>query len=53
MSLIKSSKIFIFYFQLGTLEHIQSKLLTEYGELKAAVNEVKRHALDLSKLIFL
>lgn len=37
--------------QLGTLEHIQSKLLTEYGELKAAITEVGRNTLDLAKQV--
>lgn len=31
------------------MEHIQSKLLTEYGELRAAVSEVGRNTLELSK----
>lgn len=39
------------YRQLGTLEHIQSKLLTEYGELRAAVGEVGRNTADLGKQV--
>lgn len=35
--------------QLSTLEHIQGKLLTEYGELKAAVEEVGKNTLELGE----
>ncbi|KAK8385822.1 hypothetical protein O3P69_016537 [Scylla paramamosain] len=35
--------------QLSTLEHIQGKLLTEYGELKAAVGEVGKNTMDIVK----
>ncbi|XP_050719518.1 ficolin-1-like [Eriocheir sinensis] len=35
--------------QLSTLEHIQGKLLTEYGELKAAVGEVGKNTVELMK----
>lgn len=35
--------------QLSTLEHIQGKLLTEYGELKAAIGEVGKNTMDLVK----
>nr|XP_053643310.1 uncharacterized protein LOC128696193 [Cherax quadricarinatus] len=37
--------------QLGTMEHIQSKLLTEYGELRAAVGEVSRNTVELAKQV--
>ncbi|KAL7632440.1 UNVERIFIED_CONTAM: hypothetical protein RMT77_017216 [Armadillidium vulgare] len=37
--------------QLSSLELIQSKLLTEYGELRAAVSEVGRHTLDLGRQV--
>nr|XP_027238136.1 fibrinogen C domain-containing protein 1-B-like [Penaeus vannamei] len=37
--------------QLGTMEHIQSKLLTEYGELRASVGEVGRNTLELSRQV--
>lgn len=42
-------RVTFFYMQLGTLEHIQSKLLTEYGEMRAAVGEVARNTLDLGE----
>ncbi|XP_042228963.1 fibrinogen C domain-containing protein 1-like [Homarus americanus] len=37
--------------QLGTLEHIQSKLLTEFGELRASVGEVSRNTVELAKQV--
>ncbi|XP_069166868.1 fibrinogen C domain-containing protein 1-B [Procambarus clarkii] len=37
--------------QLGTLEHIQSKLLTEYGELRAAVGDISRNTMELVKQV--
>ncbi|CAL4063040.1 unnamed protein product [Meganyctiphanes norvegica] len=37
--------------QLSTLEHIQSKLLTEYGELRASVAEIGRNTNDIGRAV--